>query len=104
MEKFICIFGDSTAWGAWDMEKGGWVNRLWFHVGKREGDEYIEVYNCSVSGGTTDTILERFESEAKIRNATTIIFQTGGNDASYRATPDNFLVSAEKFKQNVEDI
>ena|SRR3989344_1483414 len=104
MEKFICIFGDSTAWGAWDMEKGGWVNRLWFHVGKREGDDYIEVYNCSVSGGTTDTILKRFESEAKIRNATTLIFQTGGNDASYQATPDNFLVSAEKFKQNLEEI
>ncbi len=105
MEKSICIFGDSTAWGAWDLEKGGWVNRLWFHVGKRSTDEdYIEVYNCSISGGTTDTILERFESEAKIRNATTLIFQTGGNDASYQATPDNFLVPVEKFKQNIEEI
>jgi len=24
----ICVFGDSTAWGAWDLERGGWVNRL----------------------------------------------------------------------------
>ena len=106
MEKFICVFGDSTAWGAWDMEKGGWVNRLWLDVGKRKdnNEDYIEIYNCSISGGTTDTILERFESEAKIRNATTLIFQTGGNDASYQGAPENFLVSAEKFKKNLEEI
>ena len=100
----ICIFGDSTAWGAWDMEKGGWVNRLWFHVAKREGDNYVEVYNQSVSGGTTDTILERFENEAKIRNADALIFQSGGNDASYEHKPDNFLVTPEKFKKNLEEI
>lgn len=100
----ICIFGDSTAWEAWDMEKGGWVNRLWFGVAKRDGDDYVEIYNCSVSGGTTDTILERFESEAKIRSCDAIIFQTGGNDASYEHTPDNHLVSLEKFRENLEEI
>lgn len=101
--KSVCIFGDSTAWGAWDMEKGGWVNRLWFHVAKREED-YVEVYNCSISGGTTDTILERFESEAKIRSSDAIIFQTGGNDAAYENTPGNFLVSPEKFRENIGEI
>lgn len=106
MEKFICIFGDSTAWGAWDMEKGGWVNRLWLDIGKRKDDSenYVELYNCSISGGTTETILERFELEAKARGATTLIFQTGGNDASYHATPGNYLVSPEKFRTNLEEI
>ncbi len=99
----ICIFGDSTSWGAWDMEKGGWVNRLWFHVGKREED-YVEIYNLSISGGTTDTILARFENEAKIRKADVLIFQTGGNDASYIGTPDNNLVSPEKFEENLREI
>lgn len=100
----ICVFGDSTAWGAWDLEKGGWVNRLWFHVAKRAGDNYVEIYNQSISGGTTDTILNRFESETKIRNADAIIFQTGGNDASYKHTPGNYLVPPEKFKANLEEI
>jgi len=100
----ICIFGDSTAWGAWDLEKGGWVNRLWFHVAKREEKDYVEIYNCSISGGTTDTILERFEAEAKIRNADAIIFQTGGNDAAYEHTPGNYLITPEKFRQNLEEI
>ncbi|KKR25529.1 MAG: Lysophospholipase L1 and related esterases family [Microgenomates group bacterium GW2011_GWC1_39_7] len=102
--KSIYIFGDSTAWGAWDMEKGGWVNRLWFHVAKRDGDNYVEIYNCSVSGGTTETILERFENEAKIRGADALIFQTGGNDAAYENKPNNYLVSPEKFRENLEEI
>ena len=100
----ICIFGDSTAWGAWDLEKGGWVNRLWFQVAKREGEQYVEIYNCSVSGGTTETILERFELEAKVRDADALIFQTGGNDASYEHTPDNYLVPIQKFRENIEEI
>lgn len=102
--KSICIFGDSTAWGAWDLEKGGWANRLWLHVAKREGDDYVEIYNCSISSGTTETILERFESEAKIRTADAIIFQTGGNDAAYEKTPGNYLVAPDEFKSNLEKI
>lgn len=104
MEKpeSICVFGDSTSWGAWDMEKGGWVNRLWFHVAKRDGD-YVEIYNQSISGGTTETILERLSNEARIRNAEAIIFQTGGNDASYDES-GSFMVSPEKFRKNLEEI
>ncbi len=100
----ICIFGDSTAWGAWDMEKGGWVNRLWLYVAKRINENYVEIYNQSISGGTTDTILARFESEAKSRNADAIIFQTGGNDASYENTPGNFMVAPDRFRSNLEEI
>ncbi|OGF65118.1 hypothetical protein A2Z53_03445 [Candidatus Giovannonibacteria bacterium RIFCSPHIGHO2_02_42_15] len=102
--KSICIFGDSISWGAWDLEKGGFVGRLWQYVGSRKGDKYVEVYNLSVDGGTTETILERFESEAKIRGADVLIFQTAGNDAAYKNTPGNFLVSPEKFKANLEEI
>jgi lysophospholipase L1-like esterase len=101
----ICIFGDSTAWGAWDMEKGGWVNRLWLYVGKRDSNkDYVEIYNQSVSGGTTETILKRFENEAKIRSSDALIFQTGGNDAAYEHKPNNFLVQPEKFRENILEI
>lgn len=99
----ICIFGDSTAWGAWDMEKGGWVSRFWFHIAKRDED-YVELYNCSISGGTTETILERFEFEARVRNADALIFQTGGNDASYEGTSENLRISPEKFRENLKTI
>lgn len=109
--SLICIFGDSTAWGAWDLEGGGWVGRLWQEVGIRSGDDYVEIYNLSVSGGTTQTILDRFEHETKVRQAVNggpvaLIFQTGGNDASYEGAGNDgkYMVSPEQFKRNLEEI
>ena len=102
-EKTLCVFGDSTSWGAWDMEKGGWVNRLWFEVANRDDGRYVDVYNCSISGGTTETILDRFENEAIVRNAVALIFQTGTNDASFRIPGEN-LVSIDKFESNIVEI
>lgn len=88
--------------GIW--KKNGWVNRLWFDVAKREGDNYVEIYNCSVSGDTTDAVLARFESEARARAADAIIVQIGGNDAGYEHTPGNYLVPPERFASNIEEI
>lgn len=99
----ICIFGDSTAWGAWDMEKGGWVNRLWLYVGKMTDGE-CEIYNLSISGGTTQTILDRFESEAKSRSADALIFQSGGNDSYLNGKDGPNHISIDKFKSNLESI
>ena len=99
----ICIFGDSTAWGAWDMEKGGWVNRLWLYTGKKADGE-CEIYNLSISGGTTETILERFESEAKIREADAIIFQSGGNDSYLKGKDGPNQISIDQFRKNLEEI
>lgn len=99
----ICIFGDSTAWGAWDTEKGGWVNRLWLHVANRDED-YVEIYNLSISGGTTQTILDRFENEAKIREADALIFQSGGNDSYLQGKDGPNKIPLDKFRENVEEI
>lgn len=99
----ICIFGDSTAWGAWDLEKGGWAQRLWQYVGVRD-ENYVEIYNLSISGGTSDTVLERFEKEAKIRLADALIFQTGGNDASREHGKAEHKISPEKFEKNIREI
>lgn len=98
----ICIFGDSTAWGAYDLEKGGWVNRLWLFFAKE--NQEIDVYNLSISGGTTKTILDRFENEANVRNADVLIFQSGGNDAAYEHTEGNYWVPPKQFRKNVEEI
>ena len=99
----ICIFGDSTAWGAWDTEKGGWVNRLWLYTGeKSQGD--CEIYNLSISGGTTETILKRFESEATVRKADALVFQSGGNDAYLQGKGGSNKIPLEQFKKNLEEI
>lgn len=99
----ICIFGDSTAWGAWDMEKGGWANRLWFYTGEKTDCE-CEIYNLSISGGTTETILERFESEAKIREADALIFQSGGNDSYLKGKNGPNQIPVNQFRKNLQEI
>ena len=100
----ICVFGDSTAWGAWDTEKGGWVNRLWLELAEISDEDFVEVYNLSVSGGTTKTILARFEAEAKIRKADGLIFQTGGNDSYLKGKNGHNQILLDKFTQNLEKI
>ncbi|MFA6476475.1 MAG: GDSL-type esterase/lipase family protein [Candidatus Paceibacterota bacterium] len=99
----ICIFGDSTAWGAWDIEKGGWVNRLWLYVGEKTDGE-CDIYNLSISGGTTQTILDRFEAEAKIRGVDALIFQSGGNDACLLGKDGPNQIPLDQFKRNLEKI
>lgn len=100
----ICVFGDSTAWGAWDLEKGGWVSRLWLYVGKRD-EAYVEIYNQSINGGTSETILKRFEDEARIRAADALIFQTGVNDAAYtKNDPNSLTVQPDTFRGNILEI
>lgn len=99
----ICIFGDSTAWGAWDMEKGGWANRLWLYAGEKTNGE-CEIYNLSISGGTTETILERFESEAKIREADALIFQSGGNDSYLKGKNGSNQIPLDQFRKNLQEI
>lgn len=101
--KIICIFGDSTAWGAYDMEKGGWVNRLWLYaVEKTDGE--CDIYNLSISGGTTQKTLDRFEAEAKVRKADGLIFQSGGNDAYLKSKGGPNQIPLGQFQQNLEDI
>jgi lysophospholipase L1-like esterase len=105
-EHIFCVFGDSTAWGAWDLDKGGWVNRLWLYIGEKyvKEDNDHELYNLSISGGTTETILARFESEANIRKADVLIFQTGGNDCSCVHGSNTPVVTPEKFRENIEKV
>lgn len=96
----LCVFGDSTGLGVWDSEKGGWANRLWLFLGEIFD---IDFYNLSICGGTTNTILVRFETEARIRKADMFIFQSGGNDAACDGK-GNYQVAPDQFKNNTEEI
>tara|TARA_Y100000310_G_C20627602_1_gene786811 strand:- start:806 stop:1408 length:603 start_codon:yes stop_codon:yes gene_type:complete len=101
MEKRICIVGSSVSWGAWDYEKGGWVNRLMLHFNNLDIEDPPFVYNLSVDGETTKEILERFDVEIKARKPAIIIFDERGNDACYDTRKKRHLVSLENFEQNV---
>lgn len=97
----ICVFGDSVAWGAWDPEKGGWVNRLRLALEAKSRD--FEVYNCSVSGDTTADVLVRFEVEALARKPELIVFAIGDNDTLIRKN-SSLLVPPEEFQKNISEL
>jgi lysophospholipase L1-like esterase len=102
MEKNVCIFGDSIAWGKADTEKGGWANRLKIFFEKE--DEDIEVYNLSVSGNITDDVLEKMVTESQMRQANLLIFAIGINDSQYIKAKDNPRTSLDKFKNSLREL
>ncbi len=102
MEQTICIFGDSLTWGAWDHEKGSWVNRLRLSL---ESENYdILVYNLGVDGDTTNELLKRFDVEAKARQPTAIIFQIGENDSIFIKSQNKQMVSLQQLEKNLQKL
>lgn len=95
----ICVFGASSTWGAWDKEKGGWVNRLRLFL--ESGNEGADVYNLGVSGDTTEDLLKRLDCEAGAREAELVIFSIGENDSAYENKEGNYQVPPEEFKKNI---
>jgi lysophospholipase L1-like esterase len=85
MQK-IFIFGDSIAYGAWDLE-GGWVERLrqWlFETTREDYNLGTFLYNLSIVGDTTADLLKRFTPEIEARQpGDLIVFAAGINDAQY---------------------
>lgn len=96
----ICVFGASSTWGAWDKEKGGWVNRLRLFI-ESNGYDY-SLYNLGISGDTTEDVLQRFDAEAKARDAKIIIFSLGDNDSVFDNELGTNWTSLEQYKNNLQ--
>lgn len=111
MTQFL-IFGDSIAWGAWDREGGGWIQRLWKFLAEKniaDPNLHYRLYNLSISGDTTEWLLERFEAEAEERlgfredgETTLFVFAIGINDTKFVPSQKSTLLSAEQFQKNVQ--
>jgi len=108
MEKVICIFGDSITMGAWDLEKGGWANRLRLFIDTEQLSgrikDYFTTYNLGVDGDTTDGLLKRFKVEAEFRNPSVIIFAIGSNDSVFDKAKNKFLVPLDEFDKNIKQL
>jgi len=94
----ICIFGDSITWGAFDYEKGGWVERLKSSL----MEDASIISNLGIYGDTTEGLLERFETEAGTRGPDALIFAIGINDALMieNIDPDRL----EEFDNNISSL
>lgn len=99
----ILIFGDSIAYGQYD-KLGGWVHRLKLSLDQAK---YC-LYNLAIDGDTTDGLIQRFESELKPRLSSAgemiVIVALGINDSAFDHKLNDFLVSKDKFKQNIKSL
>jgi lysophospholipase L1-like esterase len=96
----ICVFGDSIAWGSFDSEGGGWVNRLRNYC-EAKTDGEVAVYNAGICGDTTEDLLNRFETEAEARDPQVIIFAIGINDVLHSGSDSAPAVNIDRFKKNI---
>lgn len=97
----ILIFGDSISWGAFDTEKGGWVERLKADLMGDHNLLFHAIYNFAVSGFTTQDVLDFFDQDiSKIQRIDPthpiILFFIGMNDAQ-----NSSGISLEQFKLNI---
>jgi lysophospholipase L1-like esterase len=110
----ILVFGDSIAFGAWD-EKGGWVERLREFLTERTADNpnsHYFIQNFSLSGDTSEWLLERFGSEGQNRLETErekneeimLIFAIGMNDTKFIHSRSATLTSTDQYKTNIEKL
>ncbi len=96
----ICVFGDSITWGAFDLESGGWVERLKVHFFNNNTETYI--YNCGVSGDKVNDLLKRFDTEAVSRKPDKIIFSIGINDSANKDNPGGTPI--DEFKSSYKTL
>lgn len=103
----IFCFGDSITFGEYDIESGGWVDRLKTscmagYIVQGQSDD--SVFNLGIGGETTRGMRARFETELKTRlNATQrslITLAYGANDAA-RETSGETLVPQKEFIDNL---
>ncbi len=101
MEKIICIFGASTTSGFWDLEKGGWVNRLRLYFDSKASDDfYVTIYNLGVDGNNSRDLLKRLQNECNAREPNIIIISIGSND-SFVNSKGKTNVPLKEFEKNI---
>lgn len=110
MKKNIIVLGDSIAWGAWDKEEGGWVNRLKKHLDNKalSLEKNFLLYNLAVSGHTSQDLLKIIEKEIENRihetHKTLPIIAIGINDSQLSIKSLENKISIETFENNINQI
>ncbi len=103
----ILVFGDSIGHGRGENPSHGWVGRLKEYFEAK--DFFYGIYNLSIPGETSFSLLKRLEQEAKPRMWTrkaddkyVIIIAVGGNDCAGVLNADNPQIKPDDFKKNMQ--
>lgn len=110
MERRIVLFGASTMAGFWD-PRGGWFSRLREEVDRYQlenAHNHYQMYNCSISGDTSEGLRRRINTELKARNHEKkqmfTLISIGGNDAQYSIDNKGYKTDIEDFRENFNEI
>ncbi len=108
----LFVFGDSIVYGRFDMEMGGWVDRLklWGNkiIVETKRARWVNVYNLGIAGGTTDEALPRIKAEVEERmgehDMLYIVFAFGINDMALHVVTEKRSVAPEIFLTNLKKL
>ena len=105
----ILVFGDSIAWGAFDSEKGGWVEKLKSYFLSVRPEVRYNIYNLAISSNTTKLVLKFMKNDIERINTIgkdpyIFIFSIGSNDTICDINKENFWTDKEEFANNLNAI
>ena len=104
----ILVFGDSITQGFWDLEYGGWVQRL-----RREYDSraiknlsgsWPAILNLGLDGNTTADVVKRMSGEIEVRrwrdDPFILIFAVGLNDTTFAG--EEVMATSEQYADELD--
>jgi lysophospholipase L1-like esterase len=117
----VLIFGDGITQGFWDLEYGGWVQRIRKTYDQQSiknlAGEKTDTFNLGVDGDTTTAIVKRLSYEIEARrwqdDPFVLVFQVGLNDTQFAgeevmSTPEQYgdeldvlISSAQHYSDHV---
>lgn len=108
----LLIFGDSITTGEFDVEGGGWADRLKSHVFKRRLDgtlpKPIYTYELGIPAQDTAGLKSRILAEIKAREdpgeVSAVLLAIGINDSKVLKATNKNVVSLSDFKTRYESI
>lgn len=104
----VLVFGDSIAQGFWDVEQGGWVQRLRRTYAEQDIQDLTkrrqEFFNLSVSGDSANSIVKRLPYEVETRRwqgePFVLIFAVGLNDTQFAG--DEIMATPEQYRDELD--
>ena len=107
MTKIIAI-GDSITRWADDLQELWRVNRIRKHFDNNNSEWDIQVYNCWISGNTSEDVLPRFSQEIKTRGKNDeeiiIILAIGINDSQILNDTWKNKIKEDVFTDNIRQL
>lgn len=104
----ILIFGDSITQGFWDLEYGGWVQRVRKEYDRQTvknlAGRWPAFFNLGIDGDTTASVVKRMGYEIEARrwqdDPFVLVFQVGINDTQFAG--DEVMATPEKYREELD--